>query len=76
MDNSKDQKPAEAFKITGDWKDQSKQLKTKYSQLTDEDLKFEPGKEKDLFARVEKRLNKNHEEVVNIIKKVQPAKAL
>ena len=72
MENLKDQKPAEAFKITGNWSDQSKQLKTKYSQLTDEDLKFEEGKENDLIKRVETRLNKNREEVVSIIKKVQP----
>ncbi|MCA6074651.1 hypothetical protein [Fulvivirga sedimenti] len=76
MEHSKDQKPAAAFKMTGDWKEQSKQLKAKYSQLTDEDLKYEAGKENDLFKRVEKRLNKNHDEVVNIIRKVQPAQAL
>ena len=68
-------KANESFKITGDWSKQSKQLKEKYPQLTDTDLKFETGKENDLFKRVETRLNKNREEVVNIIKKVQPAKA-
>lgn len=75
MENSKDQKAVEPFKITGNWKEQSNQLKNKYVQLTDEDLKFEEGKENDLLKRVETRLNKNRQEVVNIIKKVQPAKA-
>jgi hypothetical protein len=65
----------ENFKITGDWTVQSKQLKEKYSQLTDADLKFEPGKENDLLKRVETRLNKKREEVINIIKKGQPEKA-
>lgn len=65
----------ESFKITGDWSKQSKQLKEKYPQLTDSDLKFETGKENDLFKRVETRLIKNREEVINIIKKVQPVKA-
>lgn len=74
MDNSKDQKTTETFKITGDWKNQSKQLKNKYPQLTDEDLKFESGKEDELVKRVENRLKKNREEVVNIIKKVEPTK--
>ncbi|MEQ9465785.1 MAG: hypothetical protein RLN88_00150 [Ekhidna sp.] len=74
MENSKDQKKVEAFKMTGDWKEQSKQLKTKYSTLTDADLKFEAGKENDLLKRVETRLNKNREEVVKIIKNVQPVK--
>lgn len=60
------------FKITGDWSIQSKQLKEKFSQLTDADLKFETGKEEDLIERVIARLNKKREEVINILKKGQP----
>ncbi|WP_236978265.1 general stress protein CsbD [Membranihabitans maritimus] len=73
--NSSKENPLENFKITGNWTDQSKKLKEKYSQLTDEDLKFENGKENDLFKRVESRLKKGRQEVINIIKKVQPSKA-
>ena len=73
MEKSKDQRSITDFKMTGNWSDQSKQLKTKYSQLNDEDLKFEAGKENDLLKRMESRLNKNRDEVVNIIHKVQPA---
>ena len=64
-----------AFKITGNWADQSKELKGKFSQLTDEDLKFESGKENELLKRVETRLNKDRNEVINIIKKGQPKTA-
>ena len=71
MENSQN-KTAEAFKITGSWSNQSKELKGKFPQLTDEDLKFETGKENELLKRVETRLNKNREEVINIIKKGQP----
>jgi uncharacterized protein YjbJ (UPF0337 family) len=60
-----------AFTITGNWDEQTKQLKEKYSQLTDADLKFETGKEDALLTRVENRLNKKRDEVINIIKKVQ-----
>ncbi len=63
----------ETFKVIGDWSVQSKQLKEKFSQLTDADLKFEAGKENDLLTRVETRLNKKREEVINIIRKGQPA---
>jgi hypothetical protein len=66
---------APAFKVTGNWENQSKQLKGKFSQLTDSDLKFEPGKENDLLDRVEKRLNKNREEVINIINKSNAEKS-
>ncbi len=68
-------KTNEVFKITGDWAAQSKQLKEKFSQLTDADLKFEPGKEQELLGRVETRLNKKREEVINILNKVQPTKS-
>lgn len=68
------QKTPKMFTITGDWKLQSKQLKEDYTQLTDSDLKFERGKENDLLERVQKRLNKNREEVISIIRKVQTIK--
>jgi hypothetical protein len=71
MEDFQKKAPA-AFKITGNWADQSKVLKTKFSQLTDADLKFEPGKENELLKKVETRLNKNREEVINIIKMGQP----
>lgn len=74
MEHSK-KKTAESFKITGNWANQSNELKSKFSQLTDDDLKFETGKENDLLKRVETRLNKNREEVINIIKKGQPQMA-
>ncbi len=57
------------FKITGNWEAQTKMLKSKFLQLTDADLKFEQGKEDDLLKRVETRLNKKREEVINIINK-------
>ncbi|NGF76839.1 hypothetical protein G5B10_13210 [Fluviicola sp. SGL-29] len=68
MDTNKNN---ETFKITGNWDVQSKQLKEKFSQLTDADLKFETGKENELLSRVENRLNKKRDEVINIIKKTQ-----
>ena len=59
----------DVFKITGNWDEQSKGLKEKFSQLTDSDLKFETGKEKELLERVATKLNKKPEEVMNIINK-------
>lgn len=70
MDTTQNKTP-EDFKITGNWDIQSKKLKEKFSQLTDADLKFETGKENELLTRVETRLNKKREEVINIIKKGQ-----
>ncbi|MCA6361811.1 MAG: hypothetical protein IM638_02125 [Bacteroidetes bacterium] len=74
MDNTHTNTP-EAFKITGDWKAQSTQLKEKFPQLTDADLTFDAGKEHDMLKKVETRLNKKRDEVINIIKKAQAEKS-
>lgn len=71
MENNQN-KPQEAFQVTGDWTNQSKALKSKFSQLTDNDLKVESGKENEMLKRVEARLNKNREEVISIINAEQP----
>ncbi|HTA81488.1 MAG TPA: hypothetical protein VK783_01010 [Bacteroidia bacterium] len=60
-------KTAETFKVTGNWATQSKQLKAKFSQLTDSDLKLETGKESEMLGRVQAKLNKNREEVIGFI---------
>ena len=61
-------KTEENFKITGDWAVQLKQLKEKYPQLTDDDLKFEPGKKNDMISILQTLLVKNRQEVIDVIK--------
>ncbi len=61
-------KPSEAFTITGDWTPQAAKLKEKFNSLTDVDLKFEAGKENDLLNRIGNRINKKRHEVIDIIK--------
>ena len=70
---AKHNKSTEALKISGDWSEQADDLKDKFPQLTDSDLKFERGREDDLIKRMETRLHKKREEVINIIRKAQPA---
>lgn len=64
-----------SFKITGDWAVQSELLKEKFPQLTDADLKYDQGQEVSLLERVEKKLNKQRGEVINIIRKGNTEKA-
>ena len=71
MENSKNIS-TQPFQVSENWTAQSKELKNKYSQLTDSDLKFEKGKENDLLKRVESRLNKSRSEVINIFNKSIP----
>lgn len=64
----KENKP---FEITGNWGKQSTQLKEQYSQLTDTDLKFEPGKENQLLDQIGTKLNKSRDEVIDIINRCE-----
>ena len=64
----------EELKITGNWEDSAKQLKKRHSNLSVEDLKFEPGKENELLSRIGSRLGKNKTEIVSMIKDIQSAK--
>ena len=58
---------AQDFKITGNWEEQKKGLKEKFTELTDTDLYFETGKENELIKRIELKLNKKRDEVIAIL---------
>ncbi len=58
-------------KLFGNWSNQTKELQLKYVDLTDEDLTFEAGKENELIARLEQRLKKTRDEVINLLKACQ-----
>lgn len=60
----------EKFQIKN-WDESSKKLQTQFTQLTDADLKFEPGKEDELLNRIENRINKKRSEVIDLINKHQ-----
>jgi hypothetical protein len=64
-----------SFKVTSHWGDQSKALKSKYTQLTDTDLKCVPGKEDELVKRLSEKLKMSSHEVLNILKNGETAKA-
>lgn len=68
MDNAQ-KNPQKDFKFTGNWSNTSLALQEKYAQLTSEDLEFTAGQEEELITRLEMRLNKKREEVINILNK-------
>jgi hypothetical protein len=48
------------FEMSGNrWDSEKEELKRKHSELTDEDLCFDIGKENELLARISTRLNEN-----------------
>ena len=62
----------EPFKIVGNWDMQSKKLKEKFSELTDEDVKLVTGKENELLIRLVRRLNKTRDEVISLVRRGEP----
>lgn len=61
------------FKIDGNWNEQAKALQKEFSQLSDSDLEFQDGKEEELLKRVETKLSKSRQEVIELITKAQSA---
>jgi len=49
--------------IKGTWSVVKGKLKQKYAQLTNDDLAFAEGKERELFGRLQKRLCKTRGEI-------------
>lgn len=64
------------FRIKGDWSELSKLLQETYPRLTNEDLQFVFGKEHELLNRIESRLMLSREEVMQILQKAIPRKAV
>lgn len=55
------------LQMKGSWNEVKGKLKQKYGQLTDDDLKFEEGKEDELLGRLQKRLGRSKDEVRQFI---------
>lgn len=57
-------KPVET---TANWSEQKSKLKSKFTQLTDADLNFEPGKKDEMLSKVQTKLGKNKEDFNKIM---------
>jgi uncharacterized protein YjbJ (UPF0337 family) len=53
--------------IKGDWNIVKGKLKQKYAQLTDNDLRYEEGREDELVGRIQKRTGDTKEAVEQFI---------
>lgn len=51
--------------IKGNWNELKGKAKREYAMLTDNDLAYEEGKEDELIGRLQNKLGKTREEVVN-----------
>ncbi|TXE13570.1 CsbD family protein [Algoriphagus aquimarinus] len=56
--------------IKGNWNVLKGKLKQQYGDLTDDDLTFAEGKEDELWGRLQKKIGKSKEEIIDEIKKI------
>jgi len=52
------------------WEPWKERIKTHYPELTDEDLHYEEGKEEDLLHRIEDRIGKTAEEIIEWLREI------
>jgi len=55
------------LKLKGDWNTTKGKIKQAYGDLTDDDLKYEEGKDDELVGRVQKKIGKTKDEVIKWI---------
>jgi len=53
--------------MKGNWNAIKGKMKQQYAELTDDDLKYQEGKEDEMLGRLQKKLGKTKEEVKNWI---------
>jgi len=58
------------LKLAAPWDEVREHLKEHNVDLTDDDLRYEPGQEDDLLERLGKKFNKSKEEVKGLIESV------
>jgi uncharacterized protein YjbJ (UPF0337 family) len=55
------------LKLNGNWNVMKGKMKQEYGNLTEDDLKREQGKDDEFVGRLEKKLGKTKDEVINWI---------
>jgi uncharacterized protein YjbJ (UPF0337 family) len=55
------------FKLRGNWNELKGKMKQQYAQLTDDDLKYEEGKDDELVGRIQQKIGKTKDEVIQWI---------
>jgi uncharacterized protein YjbJ (UPF0337 family) len=58
------------LKLNGNWNDLKGKVKKQYASLTDDDLLYEEGKDDELVGRIQKKIGKTKDEVIQWIEKL------
>jgi uncharacterized protein YjbJ (UPF0337 family) len=55
------------FKLKGNWNELKGKIKQQYGELTDDDLVYEEGKDDELVGRIQKKIGKTKDQVIEWI---------
>jgi len=58
----------DTLQIKGAWNEIKGRLKQQYADLTDDDLLYEEGQEDRLIGKLQKKLGKTREEVIDLLR--------
>ena len=58
------------LKLKGNWNETKGKMKKAYADLTDDDLKYEDGKDDEFVGKIQQKLGKTKDEVINWIEKL------
>lgn len=56
------------LEIKGKWNEWKGKIKQQYADLTDDDLRYEEGKDDELLGRLQQKLGKSRDELVKWLK--------
>ncbi|MFN3555976.1 MAG: CsbD family protein [Bacteroidales bacterium] len=56
------------LELKGNWNEMKGKLKQKYAELTEDDLKYEEGMDDELLGKLQKKLGKSRDELVDFLK--------
>ena len=58
------------LKLKGNWNELKGKIKQQYGELTDDDLVYEEGKDDELVGRLQKKIGKTKDQVIDWIQKL------
>jgi len=58
----------DSLEIKGKWNEIKGKAKQAYANLTDDDLKYDEGKEEETYGKIQQKTGKTRDEVVNWLK--------
>jgi uncharacterized protein YjbJ (UPF0337 family) len=63
MEHKPNSNSSSSLKMKGNWNEMKGKIKQKWANLTDDDLKYEEGKEDELYGRLQKKTGQTKDDI-------------